>query len=177
MSSTNISKKRFTSLEDQQIVQLVNQFGRKWKIIESFMEERKANQIRERYINYLDRELILLPWNLDEDNLLLTCASRFSFRWKKLEAYFPGRTDVHLKNRFKFLRKQLQVLNDQNKISIKKEKESKNEKQGKLNEEKSTQIVMHFEKDFNSINLRANLFDLDEDCLKFSDEQISFLYE
>jgi hypothetical protein len=94
-----------------------------------------------------------------------------------LEAYFPGRTDVHLKYRFKFLRKQLQVLNDQNKISIKKEKESKNEKQGKLNEEKSTQTLMHFEKDFNSINLRTNLFDLDEDCLKFSDEQMSFPYK
>jgi hypothetical protein len=45
MSSAIISKKRFNKFEDQKIIQLVGQIGRKWKIIESFIEGRKANQI------------------------------------------------------------------------------------------------------------------------------------
>jgi hypothetical protein len=167
MSSPIISKKRFSKLEDQHIIQLVNQIGRKWKIIESFIEGRKANQIRERYLNYLDNDLKSLPWNREEDNLLLTSASRFSFCWKQMEIYFPGRTDVHLKNRFKFLRKQFQKLKPQNETSNTKQRSRKHEKQIDFNQEKSAQIEIHFESHFNPNICQTNLFDFDEDWLAF----------
>jgi hypothetical protein len=89
MPSPIISKKRFSKLEDQQITQLVNQIGRKWKIIASFIEGRNANQIRERYLNYLDNQLTLLPWNREEDNLLLRSASFFFISLETIGNLFP----------------------------------------------------------------------------------------
>jgi hypothetical protein len=115
-SSQIISKKRFTTLEDHQIIQLVQEFGTKWTKIESRMEERNAQQIRERYLNYLDESLKIHPWSQEEDDLLLSLAKQFPIRWEDLKKEFPGRTDVHLKNRLKFLRKAARQLKNQSDI-------------------------------------------------------------
>jgi hypothetical protein len=111
--------------------------------------------------------LKLLPWNQEEDNLLLTPASRFSFCWKQLEIYFPGRTDVHLKNRFKFLQKQLHKLKNQNQTLNRRQRSRKHEKQVDFNQEESVQNEIHFENHFNANISQANLFDFDEDWLTY----------
>jgi hypothetical protein len=111
--------------------------------------------------------LKLLSWNREEGSLLLTSASRFSFHWKELEIYFPGRTDVHLKNRFKFLEKQLQKLKIQNETLSTKERSRKHHKQTDFNQEESAQIEIRFEGYFNQSIFKANLFDFHEDWLHF----------
>jgi hypothetical protein len=65
------------------------------------MKTKTAAQIRERYVNYLDPNTHHQKWTDDEDNkLILLISESTNIRWGNLVNYFPGRTDVCLKNRF-----------------------------------------------------------------------------
>jgi hypothetical protein len=96
-----ITRHRFRSEEDQKLSQLVQQYGdQKWKLIAEFMPNRTARQCRERYINYLAPNINKDDWTPAEDELLLRLVQQLGHKWTLIAQIFPGRTDVHLKNRY-----------------------------------------------------------------------------
>jgi hypothetical protein len=111
-------KSKFTKEEDQVIIGLVSQFGTNWMGMAKEMKARTANQIRERYLNYLDPKITQGNWTEEEDKKLISFLSLNSkISWKKIMHHFPGRTDVLIKNRSKFLLKRKNILHSSNNFS------------------------------------------------------------
>jgi hypothetical protein len=105
------SKHKFTADEDTLIRQLVDQHGTKqWDVIARFLPNRTSRQVRDRWKHYLSPQVILRPWNLDEDRQLLRMTGQLGPQWSMLVKFFPGRTDVNLKNRWNKLQRRSKKL-------------------------------------------------------------------
>lgn len=101
---------RFSSADDATLMNLVDdaisQFGPDridWKDIGHVLS-RTARQCRDRYRNYLSPDISTSPWSPEEDALLRGKVESLGSRWATMLRYFPGRTDVGLKNRWNLLR-------------------------------------------------------------------------
>jgi hypothetical protein len=103
------SKSRFTEEEDMKIIKCieimkVTTFEIKWKKIASQLESRTSKQVREHYLNFLSPDVNKNPLTKAELNLLTQIVANYGnsskIPWKKISAFFPGRTDVFLKNKY-----------------------------------------------------------------------------
>lgn len=98
---SKMSRSKFTPQEDATLKELVAQFGSsKWSEIASKLPNRTGRQCRERWKNYLAPGIQNGPWTLDEDALLVQKVKDLGTMWSKMVRFFPGRTDVNLKNRW-----------------------------------------------------------------------------
>jgi hypothetical protein len=97
-------KLKFTTAEDSQLVDLVRQWGDSdWSAIACSLPGRNPRQCRERWRHYLSPNVLLAPFSAREDALLLQKFEEFGRKWKAIAAFFPGRTDIALKNRYLLL--------------------------------------------------------------------------
>lgn len=91
--------------EDRILSELVSVFGNKkvdWQAIGRSMG-RTPRQCRDRYKNYLSCELERRGWTREEDELLRERVGEMGCHWARMTDYFPGRSDVSLKNRWRLL--------------------------------------------------------------------------
>ena len=96
----------FTPEEDDRLRELVGKHGENnWFHIASKMPKRDTRQCRERWFNYLSPKVINGVWTGPEDELLAEKVAIFGRKWKSIEPFFPGRTDINIKNRWNFLQK------------------------------------------------------------------------
>jgi hypothetical protein len=106
------TKRKFTTEEDNLIRELVDQHGTKqWDVIARSLPERTSRQIRDRWKHYLAPGVSLRAWTLDEDRLLLHIRTQLGPQWSTIMRFFPGRTDVNLKNRWNRLQRRSLKLN------------------------------------------------------------------
>lgn len=111
------TKQKFTQEEDDKLRALVNQYGTKqWDRISDQIIGRSPRQCRDRWKNYLSPNVVSSPWNVNEDRLLLALFQRVGPHWAKIVKYFPGRTDVNIKNRWNKLQRKSQKLAPNTKI-------------------------------------------------------------
>ena len=97
-------RKNFSEDEDDQLRQLVELHGdNNWLTIAQFMPGRDSRQCKERWNHYLSPNVRMEPWRPDEDDLLEMKVQEMGRKWKVMEVYFPGRTDINIKNRFNLL--------------------------------------------------------------------------
>lgn len=111
-------RKPFKKEEDARLKSLVPENGKAdWARIAAQMPERSARQCRERYKNYLRPDIINGPWTQQEDALLMEKYVEMGSQWARMEEFFPGRSNINIKNRYLFLqresarRQQLQIQN------------------------------------------------------------------
>ncbi|OHS94338.1 hypothetical protein TRFO_11196 [Tritrichomonas foetus] len=96
-----MSRSKFTPQEDATLKKLVNELGcTKWSEIASKLLNRTGRQCRERWKNYLAPGIENGPWTIEEDSILIQKVGEFGTIWSKIVKFFPGRTDVNLKNRW-----------------------------------------------------------------------------
>ena len=105
-------KIRFTTEEDELLIQLVNQYGiLNWKLISNHLPYRNERQCFERWTYYLSPYINHSPWNQIEDELLMNKVQEIGKKWVIISTYFNRRTPNSIKNRFKQLEKTLLIEN------------------------------------------------------------------
>lgn len=100
-----IMKKRvrakFLPHEDRQLKALVAEFGEdQWRKVASRMPNRNVRQCRERWKHYICSDSSKIPWNKQEDEILLKMVNEYGFKWTKIAKCLPGRTDIQVKSRW-----------------------------------------------------------------------------
>jgi len=95
-----IVKGSWTQEEDNQILGLVNVYGKNWSKIAKSMRSRNGKQIRDRFINILDPEIKKGKFTDEEDEKLIQLYMENGPRWAYISGFFPNRTADMIKNRF-----------------------------------------------------------------------------
>ena len=104
-------RKRFTPAEDQKLRSLVTRYGLNWKKIMHSFPNKTKRQLKDRWNYYLNPNLKSEPFTPEEDVLLESKLNEMGAKWRQIATYFPGRTDVALKNRWKMIQRH---RNDEN---------------------------------------------------------------
>jgi hypothetical protein len=101
LAAGGIRKIKFTHDEDVLLTDLVARYGDgDWAAVAEQMPGRNVRQCRERWFNYLSPSVTNGPWSSEDDARLLEKTREFGSRWKSLTQFFPGRTDINIKNHY-----------------------------------------------------------------------------
>lgn len=95
-----IIKGSWTKSEDKLILDLVRQYGKCWSKISKVMTSRNGKQIRDRFLNVLDPEILKGKFTKSEDIKLLSLFTQIGAKWATIAKFFPNRTADMIKNRF-----------------------------------------------------------------------------
>lgn len=114
---------RFTEAEDTLLKELIKDKKNKtWKEIASFLPGRTACQCRDRYNQYLFKEVVNKPWTAEEDQIIIEKYKIFGPHWVKISHFLPGRSGNNIKNHWNGALKQFHGISHE---EIKQERRSK----------------------------------------------------
>jgi hypothetical protein len=106
--STSSAGKSWTKNEDDQLIQIVAQYGPgKWTELSEAFERKNPKQCRERWHNILDPAICRDPFTQAEDALIIHMVTTVGTKWSAIARQLPGRTDNHTKNRWNATLKKL----------------------------------------------------------------------
>lgn len=105
-----VKKGKWAKDEDQKLRDLVSKYDEKngatWeRVSESMNFTRNSKQCRERWVNFLDPNLRLGPWTVEEDTHLLRLHDQMGKCWKKFTSVLKGRSAERIRRRFTSLNK------------------------------------------------------------------------
>ena len=114
----SINKGTWSKEEDQSLRRVASKYEikneRAWDMISESMGFTRSNiQCRERWINFLDPTLNLGPWTTEEDARLRSLYKECGNCWKKFTSEFVGRSAMHIRRRFKILKRGTTVVDAQ----------------------------------------------------------------
>jgi hypothetical protein len=94
------SKRRWKRVEDIKIIEMVEVYGKNWKLMEKKMQGRTAESIKDRFLNKLDPNLKTCKFSQEEDELIIKLHNKYGTRWNEISKFFPNRNAYMIKNRF-----------------------------------------------------------------------------
>lgn len=95
----DIDRSPFTPDEDKQIVYLQSK-GLGFPEIAAHLPGRISEQIRDRFINYVDPSRKTTEWTAEEDDLLTKLQRHVGNKWTEISKLIPGRSENSIKNRW-----------------------------------------------------------------------------
>jgi hypothetical protein len=100
----SLKKNKWTGEEDEQLRVAVSTFGTSsWNKIAAVVPSRTGKQCRERWIAQLAPSVSRGLWSPDEDAVLIRSHTIMGNRWTTIAAQLPGRSALHVKNRWSWL--------------------------------------------------------------------------
>jgi Myb-like DNA-binding domain len=82
----------------------------KWPDVARLVPGRTGKQCRERYFNHLAPTVVSAQWTPVEDATVCRLYRRVGTSWASISRLLPGRSDNNVKNRFHYLRRQLEKV-------------------------------------------------------------------
>lgn len=99
--NNNSPGRRFTKEEDELLKKLAREKKSKtWKEIAKHLPGRSACQCRDRYNQYLFKEVSNKPWTTEEDEIIVEKYRQFGPHWVRIASFLPGRSGNNVKNRW-----------------------------------------------------------------------------
>ncbi len=95
-----IIKGGWTKEEDEMVIKLIKEHGKNWSIISNLILTKNSKQIRDRFINKLDKNVRNGKFTREEDGKILMYYTKFGRKWTKIASFFTGRTGDMIKNRY-----------------------------------------------------------------------------
>ena len=142
--NTDLRSRTFTRSDDLKLIELVGQFGKRWRSISQCIPGKTSRQCRERYNNYICPDSCIIVWTDEEDQLLLKKYEQFGPQWSIILTFFSNRNVNQIKSRcFKLISKQRQRAKKENvKKANSKENYYFHERISKQNEESFRNIPL-----------------------------------
>ena len=100
-------RKRFTEEEDRMLKYVIQTLGiHNWSEVSKYLPGRTSRQCRDRYNNYLFKDISFHPWTEEEDAIILGKYLIYGNHWAKISTFLVGRSGNNVKNRWhKYLSK------------------------------------------------------------------------
>ncbi|EAY15911.1 Myb-like DNA-binding domain containing protein [Trichomonas vaginalis G3] len=137
--------KRFTKEEDALLKELAkDKKNRTWKEIATFLPGRTACQCRDRYNQYLFKEVVSKPWTSEEDEVIVEKYRLYGPHWVKISQFLPGRSGNNIKNRWNSALTKYHGIQHKNARQERRSKKDKWVQQYKQNDELSIPINQTF---------------------------------
>jgi len=95
-----IVKTKWTSTEDNILLQLHDINGNNWSKISKIMKSRGSKQIRDRFINNLDPKIKRGNFTIDEDLKILKLKNKYGNKWALISKHFEDRSPDIIKSRY-----------------------------------------------------------------------------
>ena len=95
-----IKKGFWTEEEDRNLLELIEIHGKNWSMLSKIIKTRTRKQIRDRYNNYLDKNINKGRLSKEEEQSILNLYSKFGPNWNLISKHLSGRTNQQIKNKF-----------------------------------------------------------------------------
>mmetsp|Transcript_16559 Transcript_16559/g.15856 ORF Transcript_16559/g.15856 Transcript_16559/m.15856 type:complete len:97 (+) Transcript_16559:119-409(+) len=88
--------------EDNLITKYYSKFGRNWALIAKKLKGRSGKQVRERFINYLEKKELSKEdlFTAEEDELILRYFDIHPHDWTKIARLIPNKNASSIKQRY-----------------------------------------------------------------------------
>ncbi|KAM3140094.1 hypothetical protein pb186bvf_007894 [Paramecium bursaria] len=102
MDLNHIQLKRitWTKEEDELVIELVEKYGKQWRVIQSSLPNRSSKTIRERYVNCLDSKINRGDFTKEEDDYIYKRFTEIGPKWSQISKEINNRSENQVKNRF-----------------------------------------------------------------------------
>jgi hypothetical protein len=97
---SKIVKGNWTLKEDRKLLKLHCKYGNQWAKIRKCFPNRNAQQIRDRYVNYLNSNISKSKFTLMEDIKILSLHNIYGNQWSLIQTHIPNRSCDMIKNRY-----------------------------------------------------------------------------
>ncbi len=115
-----LNKGAWTKEEDEELLKLHKKYGNNWSSISKSMPKRTGKQIRDRYLNALEKNLKKEKFSEKEDYKIAKYFLLHGNAWSKIAEHLKGRTGDMVKNRFySYLKNHLDLYIDMKTNKIK----------------------------------------------------------
>ncbi|CAD8094724.1 unnamed protein product [Paramecium sonneborni] len=103
----NERNQKWSQEEDEEVLRLTKDYSFNWRLISHHLPNRTGRQIRERFVNHLDPNILKSPWTEEEDKWIWNMYQSVGTKWSDMSKKLPGRPENMIKNRFySYIRKQ-----------------------------------------------------------------------
>ena len=84
------------------IIKQFQKFGRNWSLIAKKIPGRTGKQVRERYVNYLEKKdnLHKDEFTEEEDDQIMTYFDVYPHDWNKISEMIPSKSSAQIKKRY-----------------------------------------------------------------------------
>jgi len=96
----NINKGKWTEAEKENLLRLIEIYGKNWGIIAKIMKTRNSSQLRDKYLNTLDPNLQKKKFTLEEDLIIVNYYKKYGPDWNQINLLLKDRTPNNIKSRF-----------------------------------------------------------------------------
>jgi hypothetical protein len=92
-------RRLFTLDEDDLLMRILEtEVFHGWKNVATRFHNRNARQVRDRYVNYLSKDVNNGQWTVSELRTMVDAYNEFGGKWSKIATKLEGRTEPAVKN-------------------------------------------------------------------------------